>query len=122
VEIEQDVFLGPSCVFTNVRNPRAFIERKEEFAPTRVARGATVGANATIVCGHTIGAYAFIGAGAVVTRDVPEYALMLGTPARRVGWMCRCGERLPGASAPTCTACGARYRIDGEHCSAEEAT
>ena len=106
VTLEDGVFCGPSCVFTNVINPRAEIERKDEFKPTLVKRGATIGANATIVCGHTIGAYAFIAAGAVVTKDVPDYALMAGVPARRIGWMSRAGERLgadlvcPIAGAP----------------------
>src|SRR5213594_3432508 len=95
VELEDDVFCGPSCVFTNVVNPRSFISRKREFRPTRVKRGGSIGANATIVCGVTLGEYAFIGAGAVVTSDVPPFGLMLGVPARRVGWMCQCGERLP---------------------------
>lgn len=94
VECADDVFLGPSCVFTNVRNPRAHVVRRHEYAPTRVGRGATVGANATIVCGTTLGDYCFVGAGAVVTRDVPPYALVVGTPARRVGWMSRAGHRL----------------------------
>ena len=94
VTLEEGVFCGPSCVFTNVMNPRAEIERKSEFRPTLVKRGATIGANATIVCGTTLGEYSFIGAGAVVTRDVPAYALMVGSPARRIGWMSRAGERL----------------------------
>ena len=94
VTLEDDVFCGPSCVFTNVLTPRAFVERKSEFAPTLVKRGATIGANATIVCGHTIGAYAMIGAGAVVTRDVPDFALVVGNPARRIDWVSRSGERL----------------------------
>lgn len=94
VTLEDDVFCGPSCVFTNVLTPRAFVERKNEFAPTLVRRGATIGANATIVCGHTIGAYAMVGAGAVVTRDVPDFALVVGNPARRIGWVSRTGDRL----------------------------
>jgi len=117
VEIEDEAFLGPSCVFTNVVNPRAFVSRKHEYRATHVGRGASIGANATVVCGHDIGAYAFVGAGAVVTRSVPDYALVLGNPARRVGWMCRCGERLAEA-ANTCAACGARYAIEGERCEA----
>ncbi len=88
---EDDVFLGPSCVFTNVINPRSFINRKEEFRSTLVERGATIGANATIVCGHTIGAYAMIGAGTVITKDVPPYALMIGNPARQIGWVSEYG-------------------------------
>lgn len=94
VELADDVFCGPSCVFTNVNNPRANVNRKDEFQRTPVGRGATVGANATVVCGHSLGAYCFIGAGAVVTGDVPAYALMTGNPARRTGWMSRAGERL----------------------------
>lgn len=108
VVLEDDVFCGPSCVFTNVVNPRSHVSRKEEYRATVVRRGATIGANATVVCGHTIGAYAFIGAGAVVTADVPAYGLMVGVPARRVGWMCHCGVRLQGGaggwSCPTCHA------------------
>ena len=116
VTLEDDVFCGPSMVFTNVLNPRSHISRKSEFHPTLVQRGATIGANATVVCGHTIGRYAFIGAGAVVTLDVPDHALALGVPARVVGWMCRCGVRLvfAGPSA-TCTECGGEYREDGGH-------
>jgi len=94
VTIEDDVFCGPSMVFTNVLTPRAFIERKDEFAPTLVRKGASIGANATIVCGTTIGRYAMIGAGAVVTRDVADYALVVGAPARRIGWVSRTGDRL----------------------------
>jgi UDP-2-acetamido-3-amino-2,3-dideoxy-glucuronate N-acetyltransferase len=92
--LEDDVFCGPSCVFTNVVNPRAFVSRKAEFKTTLVRRGATIGANATIICGHTIESNAFIAAGAVVTKDVPSFALMAGLPARRIGWMSRTGERL----------------------------
>jgi UDP-2-acetamido-3-amino-2,3-dideoxy-glucuronate N-acetyltransferase len=94
VTLEDEVFCGPSCVFTNVLTPRAFVERKSEFASTLVKRGATIGANATIVCGNTIGAYAMIGAGAVVTHDVPDFALVVGNPARRIGWVSRSGDRL----------------------------
>ena len=94
VELEAEVFCGPSCVFTNVFNPRAGISRKNEFRRTLIKRGATIGANATILCGITVGEYAFIGAGAVVIRDVAPYALMVGTPARRIGWMSRAGEKL----------------------------
>jgi UDP-2-acetamido-3-amino-2,3-dideoxy-glucuronate N-acetyltransferase len=94
VELEDDVFCGPSCVFTNVNNPRANVSRKDEFRATRIGRGASIGANATIVCGHSLGMYCFIGAGAVVTRDVADFALMVGNPARRIGWMSRAGERL----------------------------
>ena len=107
VTLEDDVFLGPSCAFTNVAHPRAHVPRKASYAPTLVGRGATVGANATIVCGVSIGAYAMIGAGAVVTRDVPPHALVVGVPARQVGWACRCGETLPPSLA--CEACGDAY-------------
>ncbi|NUQ33398.1 MAG: N-acetyltransferase [Planctomycetaceae bacterium] len=110
VTLEDEVFCGPSMVFTNVINPRAFIERKSEFKPTLVKRGATIGANATIVCGVTIGQYAMIGAGAVVTCDVPDYALMLGVPARRAAWVSRAGHTLP--SSLVCPQTGERYRIE----------
>jgi len=107
---EDDVFLGPSMVFTNVINPRAFIERKDEFRTTRIKKGATIGANATIVCGYTIGSYAMVGAGSVVTSDVPDYALVYGVPARIQGWVCRCGEKLSFAGdKATCTGCGLQY-------------
>lgn len=112
VLLEDDVFCGPSMVFTNVLNPRAHVERKDEFLPTRVGRGATIGANATIVCGNTIGAYAMIGAGAVVTRDVVEFALMTGIPARRIGWVSRAGERL-GPSL-ICPRTGDHYQLESE--------
>jgi UDP-2-acetamido-3-amino-2,3-dideoxy-glucuronate N-acetyltransferase len=111
VVLEDDVFCGPSCVFTNVVNPRSHVSRKEEYRPTRVRRGASIGANATVVCGHTLGEYCFIGAGAVVTGDVPDYGLMVGVPARRIGWMCQCGVRLVGSGAAwTCPDCGMRYQ------------
>lgn len=116
VVIEDDVFLGPSCVFTNVLRPRAFREQKDAFAPTRVARGATVGANATIVCGHDLGAYAMVGAGAVVTRDVPPHALVTGNPARPRGWVCRCGQALGEGSDVRCASCGEGYRIADGRC------
>ena len=109
VTLEDGVFCGPSCVFTNVDNPRAEVERKDEFRPTLVRRGATIGANATIVCGHEIGAYAFIAAGAVVTRDVPAHALVAGVPARRIGWMSRAGGRL--GDDLVCPVDGTRYRL-----------
>lgn len=108
VMLEDEVFCGPSCVFTNVLTPRAFVERKDEFAPTLVRRGATIGANATVICGVTIGAYAMVGAGAVVTRDVADYALVVGNPARRVGWVSRAGERLDAELI--CPRTGERYR------------
>ena len=111
VVLEDDVFCGPSCVFTNVINPRSQVSRKSEYAATLVKRGASIGANATVVCGATIGEYAFIGAGAVVRGDVLPYALMLGVPARRAGWMCRCGVRLSVAQGQArCAACGTAYR------------
>jgi UDP-2-acetamido-3-amino-2,3-dideoxy-glucuronate N-acetyltransferase len=134
VTLEDDVFCGPSMVFTNVINPRSAVPRKDEFQKTLVRRGASLGANSTIVCGNTIGAHAFVGAGAVVTADVPEQALILGVPGRVVGWMCRCGVQLDfGKEAPAgaqdaeggnsttpfesgeaaCQACGARYSLRG---------
>ena len=109
VTLEDDVFCGPSMVFTNVINPRSAVSRKHEYRLTLVKRGASIGANATIVCGATLGEYSFIGAGAVVSKDVPAYALMVGVPARRIGWMCECGERLPGGESPVCAACGTAY-------------
>jgi UDP-2-acetamido-3-amino-2,3-dideoxy-glucuronate N-acetyltransferase len=115
VTLEDDVFCGPSCVFTNVLNPRSHVSRKHEYQPTLVRRGATIGANATVVCGVTLGEYAFIGAGAVVTADVPPFALMLGVPARRTGWMCRCGRKLELAGGRgQCPDCGASYREEAE--------
>ena len=119
VTLEDDVFCGPSMVFTNVVNPRSEVSRKADYRRTLVRRGATIGANATIVCGHTLGEYAFVGAGAVVAADVPAYALVVGVPARRTGWMCRCGERLPaGDGEIACGACTCRYRVAGETCEA----
>lgn len=108
VELDDNVFCGPSCVFTNVNNPRADIVRKDEFRRTLVKRGATIGANATIVCGHTLGEYCFIAAGAVVATDVPAYALMAGVPARRIGWMSCAGARL--GPDLVCPIDGGRYR------------
>lgn len=117
VELEDEVFCGPSMVFTNVINPRSHIERKSEYRKTLVKRGATIGANATIVCGVTLGKYSFIAAGAVVTRDVPDYALMMGVPATRAGWVCYCGVRLPEAVGEGhCAACGRKYLITDESC------
>lgn len=115
VVCEDDTFLGPSMVFTNVTNPRSHVSRKHEYRQTLVRRGASIGANATVVCGYTLGEYSFVAAGAVVTRDVAAYALVAGVPARRIGWMCACGERLPlpaEIAAPleiTCEACGSAY-------------
>lgn len=107
VTLEDDVFCGPSCVFTNVLTPRAHVERKDEFSETLVKRGATIGANATIVCGNTLGAYCMIAAGAVVTRDVPDHALMAGVPARHIGWVSRSGGRL--SEDLICPRTGERY-------------
>ncbi|MDH5670837.1 MAG: acetyltransferase [Myxococcales bacterium] len=117
VEVEDEVFLGPSCVFTNVVTPRAFIERKQAFATTRVGRGASVGANATIICGHDLGAYCLVGAAAVVTRDVAPHAIVVGNPARFLAWACSCGQRLPQLAAEQdCGECGRRYRTTPERC------
>jgi UDP-2-acetamido-3-amino-2,3-dideoxy-glucuronate N-acetyltransferase len=121
VVLEDEVFCGPSMVFTNVINPRAFIERKSEYQKTLVRRGATLGANSTILSGHTVGEHAFVGAGAVLTRDVPPHALALGVPARLVGWVCRCGVTLEGLGpearrgplASRCSSCGATYVLEG---------
>ena len=114
VSCGDEVFLGPSVVFTNVRNPRSAVNRKGEYRPTRVGKGATIGANATIICGNDIGDYAFVGAGAVVTRPVQPYALVLGNPARQRGWMSEAGEKLHfGAEGmAVCPATGTRYRLD----------
>jgi UDP-2-acetamido-3-amino-2,3-dideoxy-glucuronate N-acetyltransferase len=119
VILEDDVFCGPSMVFTNVVNPRSHVVRRAEYKQTRVGRGASLGANCTVVCGHDIGRYAFIGAGAVITKDVPPYALVIGNPGRIAGWMCECGIKLcSGPARPAtarCTACGAEYETrDGE--------
>jgi UDP-2-acetamido-3-amino-2,3-dideoxy-glucuronate N-acetyltransferase len=119
VTLEDDIFCGPSMVFTNVINPRSHVPRKHEYLKTLVKRGASIGANATVVCGHAIGEYAFIGAGAVVTRDVPPYGLMVGTPAKRVGWMCYCGVRLPldeSNARARCTDCGRSFRLADGAC------
>jgi len=127
VTLEDDVFCGPSIVFTNVTTPRSGIVRNtaEHFSPTLVKRGASIGANATIVCGHTIGEYAFIGAGAVVTRDVPDYALVYGNPAQQHGWACACGAKLELNARPdhplhvNCTQCQRKFRWTGERLTAE---
>ena len=117
VILEDDVFCGPSMVFTNVVNPRSHVSRKDEYKTTLVKQGASLGANTTIVCGHTIGRFAFIGAGAVVTKDVPDYALIVGNPGRISGWMCNCGVKLAAGATPpakaTCAACGTAYSTKG---------
>jgi UDP-2-acetamido-3-amino-2,3-dideoxy-glucuronate N-acetyltransferase len=114
VELEDDVFCGPSMVFTNVTNPRSHVSRKDQYRRTLVRRGSSIGANATIICGVTLGEYSFVGAGAVVAKDVPDYALVVGVPATRVGWMCQCGERLPDSGTGTCAACGTVYERSGD--------
>ena len=121
VELEDDVFCGPSMVFTNILNPRSAYPRNTaaDYLKTVVGRGASIGANATVVCGHNIGTCAFVGAGAVVTKNVPDYGLVVGCPAKLIGWMCACGERLPmklgaGKESCSCSACGARYERSGE--------
>ena len=114
VTIEDDVFCGPSMVFTNVINPRSHVSRKHEFKTTRVKRGASLGANCTIVCGHDVGAYAFVAAGSVVTKNVPDYALVMGVPGKITGWMCNCGIQLDYEAKPAgdtnCTECKRKYR------------
>ena len=120
VELEDSVFCGPSMVFTNVFNPRSEVVRKDEYRKTLVKKGASIGANATVVCGSTIGEYAFVGAGSVVTKDVPAYALVMGNPARRTAWMCRCGEKLGKAAAGetlACPSCQARYDVAADRIS-----
>ena len=119
VYVEDDVFLGPSMVFTNVLNPRSHVPRKNEYQTTRVKRGASIGANATIVCGITVGRHAFVGAGAVITRDVPDYALVYGNPGRIQGWVCQCGVKLQfqpdgHREVARCEGCGARYSKVGQ--------
>jgi UDP-2-acetamido-3-amino-2,3-dideoxy-glucuronate N-acetyltransferase len=122
VELEDDVFCGPSMVFTNVINPRSHVVRKNEYRKTLVRQGASIGANSTVVCGVELGRYCFIGAGAVITKDVPEYGLMVGVPAERIGWMCACGVRLPdNAEHATCAACGKLYQIAEDACKEIEA-
>ncbi|OJX38354.1 MAG: N-acetyltransferase [Chloroflexi bacterium 44-23] len=123
VEIEDDAFLGPSMVFTNVINPRSHIERKQEYQKTLVKKGATIGANATVVCGHTLGKFCFIGAGSVVTKDIPNYGLYYGNPAVSHGWMCQCGIQLLAVNENSfhCPACNDEYcLIDQELCNKEE--
>jgi UDP-2-acetamido-3-amino-2,3-dideoxy-glucuronate N-acetyltransferase len=120
VVVEDDVFLGPSMVFTNVINPRSHVNRKDEYKTTLVRKGASIGANATIVCGITLGKYCFVGAGAVVTRDVPDYALVYGSPARVRGWMCQCGEQLKFEDdRAVCPGCGDAYRKQAQAVSPE---
>lgn len=122
VTCDDDVFLGPSCVFTNVINPRSAINRRGQYARTHVGRGASIGANATIVCGHDVGKYAFIGAGAVVTKDVPDYALVIGNPARHVGWMSEYGHKLvfDSAGKAKCEESGEWYELkEGKVCKTE---
>ncbi|MDY0362859.1 MAG: acyltransferase [Desulforegulaceae bacterium] len=116
VEIEDGVFCGPSCVFTNVINPRAFIEKKDEFKKTLLKKGCSIGANATIVCGTTIGRYALVAAGAVVNKNVPDFALVAGVPAKQIGWVCRCGETLKFESEDDikCLMCNARYSMNNK--------
>ena len=118
VTLEDGVFCGPSMVFTNVYNPRAFVERKDEFRDTLVRKGATLGANCTIICGVTVGEFAFVGAGAVVSRDVPDFALMVGVPARQIGWMSEFGVRIPlplsGIGEYECPYTGTRYVLNGD--------
>lgn len=117
VYLEDDVFCGPSMVFTNVFNPRSHVIRKHEYRKTLVKRGATIGANATIVCGTTIGEYAFIGAGSVVNKDVKPYAMMVGVPARQIGWMCQCGVKLTVQdNHANCATCGSEYTIHNDIC------
>jgi UDP-2-acetamido-3-amino-2,3-dideoxy-glucuronate N-acetyltransferase len=117
VTLEDDVFCGPSCVFTNVINPRSYISRRNEFKLTLVKKGATIGANATIVCGNNIGQYAFIGAGGVVTKDVPDYALVYGNPARVHGWVCKCGVELNAeGNVLSCPECGSEYTLKNQQC------
>jgi UDP-2-acetamido-3-amino-2,3-dideoxy-glucuronate N-acetyltransferase len=117
VVLEDDVFCGPSMVFTNVINPRSHVVRKHEYKETLVKRGATIGANAVIVCGNTIGSYAMIGAGAVITKDVPDYALTVGNPGRRIGWVCQCGIRLAvSGETARCAGCESEYQISLSQC------
>jgi UDP-2-acetamido-3-amino-2,3-dideoxy-glucuronate N-acetyltransferase len=121
VVLEDDVFCGPSMVFTNVINPRSHIIRKQEYQQTLVRRGATIGANAVVVCGNTIGSYAMIGAGAVVTKDVADYALVVGNPGKQIGWICQCGLRLERSDGEAhCAVCHSRYEIGSTYCRAAQ--
>ncbi|HHX68941.1 MAG: DapH/DapD/GlmU-related protein [Miniphocaeibacter sp.] len=123
VECEEGVFLGPSCVFTNVINPRSLIEKKDEYKKTLLKKGASIGANATIVCGNTIGRFALVGAGAVVTKDIGDYELVVGNPARKIGYVCECGERLEESSNSDkykCNICGKIYRLKDNTLEEEE--
>lgn len=124
VTLEDDVFCGPSMVFTNVYNPRSAVARKDQYRRTLIRRGATLGANCTIVCGVTVGRYAFVGAGAVVQRDMPDFALAVGVPARQIGWMSRFGERLDlpmaGEGEAVCPHTGDKYRLSGGVCTLEK--
>lgn len=121
ITLEDDVFCGPSCVFTNVFNPRSAVPRMDELRSTLVGKGATIGANATIICGNDIGSYAFIGAGAVVTKDVPDFALVYGNPSKLAGWICECGEKLDfRKSRAICRTCGKKYNKNGFSVQREE--
>jgi UDP-2-acetamido-3-amino-2,3-dideoxy-glucuronate N-acetyltransferase len=118
VTLEDDVFCGPSCVFTNINTPRSAVPRNtiDDYLVTLVKQGASIGANATIVCGHSIGRYAFIGAGSTVTKDIPDYALVYGNPAKQVGWICECGAKLPNfAETTTCPACDRQYQYSSKN-------
>ncbi|MGB3368836.1 MAG: acyltransferase [Acidaminobacteraceae bacterium] len=113
VVCEDDVFLGPSCVFTNVINPRSHVNRKSEYKQTIIKKGASIGANATIVCGNDIGRYSFVGAGAVVTKNIFDFALVIGNPAKQIGWICKCGERLlMSGNESTCSVCSESYKLE----------
>jgi UDP-2-acetamido-3-amino-2,3-dideoxy-glucuronate N-acetyltransferase len=121
VVLEDDVFCGPSMVFTNVSNPRSHVVRKHEYRPTLVRKGASIGANAVVLCGNTLGRYAMVGAGSVVTKNVADFALVVGNPARRIGWICQCGTRLPASGNVKCQACGWSYTISEDTCVVRQA-